>query len=117
MNASFVSPAAQVIVAVIPIVGIFIGGVIVFFSLLWHHHEVKLQIKLGSYKKQSFNLRAYSLLFGVLLTVLGAILSAFFALLKGLSPALLGGLVPFATGLALVIFYLVNPDFKKADEE
>jgi len=117
MNASVVSPAAQVIVAIIPIVGIVIGGIVVFFSLLWHHHEVKQQIKLGSYKKETFNLKTYSLLFGVLLTGLGAILSLFFALLNGRSPALLGGLVPLALGLSLLVFYILNPDFKTPHED
>ena len=117
MNASVVSPAAQVIVAIIPIVGIVIGGIVVFFSLLWHHHEVKQQIKIGRYKKETFNLKTYSLLFGVLLTGLGAILSLFFALLNGRSPALLGGLVPLALGLSLLVFYILNPDFKTTHED
>ncbi|MCR5724838.1 MAG: hypothetical protein K6G80_07130 [Treponema sp.] len=116
MNTTTVSPAAQVIVALIPIVGIFIGGVIVFFSLLWHHHEIKQQVKMGTYRREAFNLKAFSLLFGVLLSVLGVILTLFFALMKGCSPALLGGLVPLAIGISLVIFYAINPDFKRANE-
>lgn len=117
MHTAAVSPAAQVIVAIIPIVGIFIGGVVVFFSLLWHHHEVKQQVKLGTYKREAFNLKTYSLLFGVLLTGLGIMLSLFFAFLKGRSPALLGGLVPLAIGLSLVVFYAVNPDFRTKHED
>ena len=35
MEEIIASPAAQVIVAIIPIVGIVIGGVVVFFYLLW----------------------------------------------------------------------------------
>ncbi len=116
MNTAVMSPAAQVIVAIIPIVGIFIGGIIVFFSLLWHHHEVKQQIKLGTYKRESFNFKMYSLLIGILLTVLGAVLSIFFLVLKGCSPALLGGLVPFSVGISLVVFYALNPDFKTTHE-
>ncbi|WP_340138456.1 hypothetical protein [Treponema zioleckii] len=46
MNTTLQSSAAQVMLALIPIVGIGIGGVVIFFSLLWHHHEVKLQIKM-----------------------------------------------------------------------
>ena len=30
-------PAAQVIIAIIPIVGIVMGSVVIFFYLLWHH--------------------------------------------------------------------------------
>ena len=47
MNTTIASPAAQVIIAVIPIVGIVIGGTVIFFSLLWRHSEKKLQIKNG----------------------------------------------------------------------
>lgn len=106
------SPAAQVIIAVIPIVGIVIGGTVVFFSLLWRHSEKKLQIKAGTYQKEQFNLKAYSLLLGLLLVSVGAALSLFFAVAEGLHTALLGGLIPLFIGISLIVFYKVNPDFK-----
>ena len=45
MELTAASPATQVIIAIIPIVGIVIGGVVVFFYLLWRHREISLQIK------------------------------------------------------------------------
>lgn len=111
------SPAAQVIISIIPITGISIGGIIVFFSLLWHHHEVKLQIKTGTYKKEHFNYKVYTLLIGILLTGIGFVLSLFFAIVYGKTPALLGGLIPLTLGICLIIFYILNPEFKRKDAD
>ena len=102
------SETAEIIISIVPIVGIGIGGVVVFFSLLWHHHEVKQQIEKGIYKKERFNLKAFSILIGILLTGVGLILSAFFAIANGFSTPLLGGLIPLATGVSLIVFYKVN---------
>lgn len=107
------SAAAQIILCIVPIVGIVIGGVIIFFFLLWRHHEIKQRIKAGSYTPTVFNLRVFSLLTGILLTGIGAVLTIFFFLLLGKSLAILGGLIPFAIGVCLLIFYKVNPDFNE----
>lgn len=108
MEQKIISSAAQVIIAIIPIVGIAIGGIVVFFSLLWHHLEVNKQIMAGTYNREKFDLKSYSLLIGLLLTGIGVMLSLFFALTGGLSPALLGGLMPLSIGICLIIFYKVN---------
>lgn len=102
------SVAAQVIIAITPIVAIGIGGVVVFFSLLWHHLEVRRQILNGSYKHEKFNLKAYSLLIGLLLTGIGLMLTIVFALINGISPSLLGGLIPLSAGICALIFYKLN---------
>lgn len=112
MNNQVTSAVAQVIVAVIPIVGIVIAGIILFFYLLWAHHEAKLKIRTGVYKKSEFDLKTFSLLAGILLVGIGFILTLSFAVIDGFSYALLGGLLPFIIGVCLLIFYKVNPDFK-----
>ena len=117
MDSAVTSSGAQVVLAVIPIIGIVIGGIIVFFYLLWHHHEVKLQIQTGTYQHQRFDLKTFSLLTGLLLTGTGIILSLFFVLMEGVTYTLLGGLIPFVLGISLLAFYKINPDFKsKAGE-
>lgn len=114
MEQKVISSAAQVIIALTPIIGIAIGGVVVFFSLLWHHLEVKKQILSGTYRREKFNLKAYSLLIGLFLTGIGIMLTLVFALLSGVSPALLGGLIPLSIGICAVIFYKVNDwDYNK----
>jgi len=117
MNSDVTSSGAQIVLAVIPIVGIVIGGIIVFFYLLWHHHEIKLQIQSGTYHHQRFDLKTFSLLTGLLLTGTGIILSLFFVLMAGFSYTLLGGLIPLILGFSLLVFYKVNPDFKKKEGE
>jgi hypothetical protein len=111
------SAAAQVIIAIVPIVGISIGGIVLFFYILWHHHEIKLQIKTGTYKPAKFDYKTFSLLCGLLLTLVGFFLTIIFAVLDHLSYTLLGGLIPFATGLSFLLFYKLNPDFHKKDGE
>lgn len=108
MENNVMSSAAQVIIAIIPIVGIVMGAVVVFFSMLWRHLEIRKQIMAGTYRPERFNLKAYSLLIGLLLTGVGAILTVFFILMNGASPAILGGLIPLAIGICLIIFYKIN---------
>ena len=101
--------AAQVILAIVPIVGIVIGGILVFFYLLWRHRQISLQLKTGNYKPSKFNLKIFSLLLGILLTGVGLVLTLFFALMNGLSYQVLGGLIPLALGICLLIFYKYYP--------
>ena len=100
-----ITPAAQVIISLIPIVGIIIGGIVIFFALLWIHHENNQRIKSGESKKSTFNYKAATLLCGLLLTGLGAMLSVFFMFSVGVTPSLLGGLIPFTIGVCLLLFY------------
>ncbi len=116
MEEKVISSAAQVIIALTPIIGIAIGGVVVFFSLLWHHLEVRKQILTGTYHREKFNLKAYSLLIGLLLTGIGLMLTIVFALLDGITPSLLGGLIPLSVGICAIIFYKVNDwDYNQKD--
>ena len=101
--------AAQVILAIVPIVGIVIGGILVFFYLLWRHRQISLQVKTGNYKPSKFSLKIFSLLLGILLTGVGLVLTLFFALMNGLSYQVLGGLIPLALGICLLIFYKYYP--------
>lgn len=117
MGDSITSTTAQVIISIIPIVGIAIGGIVIFFYILWHHHEIKLRIINGTYKTSSFDYRSFSLLAGLLLTGIGFILTFLFICIEGVSYVLLGGLIPFVVGICLLIFYKINPSFKVKDEK
>lgn len=101
----FSSPAAQVIVAIIPIVGIVFGGTLIFFFLLWNHRQTMLQIRNGIYKPANFNLQIFSLLAGMLLTCVGIVLTVLFLCLDRLSLSLLGGLIPLSIGLGFLLFH------------
>ncbi|MCR5613105.1 hypothetical protein [Treponema sp.] len=117
MGNALTSETAQIIISVIPIVGIGIGGIVVFFYILWHHHEVKLRIINGTYKTRSFDLETFSLLTGLLLTGIGFILTVLFLCIEGVSYVLLGGLIPFIIGVSLLIFFKVNPAFKVKNDK
>lgn len=100
-----ISPAAQVIVSCVPIVGLVLIFVLIFFALLWHHREVKLQIKNETYSPFEFNWKAFTFLSGLSLIAVGLVLSLMFYAMKGLSWGLLGGLIPLALGIVFLIFY------------
>lgn len=99
------STAAQLIISLIPVVGIVMGSVVVFFYLLWDHRRRTLLIKAGHYSKPKFDILSFSLLAGLLLATTGLALTVFLALVTGLSYGLLGGIIPLAIGAGLLIYY------------
>jgi hypothetical protein len=99
------SQAAQVIIAIIPIVGIVMGAVVVFFYLLWNHRRRVLLIKAGQYGRPDFDLLAFSLLGGLLLSSVGLALTVFLAIEIGVSFGLLGGIIPLSVGIGLLVYY------------
>jgi hypothetical protein len=99
------STAAQVIIAVIPIVGIVMGSIVVFFYLLWYHRRRTLLIKSGHYSRPDFDLLSFSLLTGLLLGSVGVMLTVFLAIVGGATYGLLGGIIPLAIGIGLLVFY------------
>ncbi|HZK19693.1 MAG TPA: hypothetical protein VFC68_03100 [Treponemataceae bacterium] len=105
MNEVATSPVAQIIISTIPIVGILVGGFVVFFFLLWKNEQTKLILKTDNYKPPHYNIAAFSLLTGILLTAVGFVLSLLFMLIDGLTYSLLGGLIPLALGSGFIIFY------------
>ena len=107
LNAASAVPAAQIIIAAIPIVGIIMGAVVVFFYLLWRHRQIIHQIKAGGYIRPVFDLYLFCILAGFLLTGTGFVLSVLFLCIEGISYTLLGGLIPFALGISLIAFYSV----------
>jgi hypothetical protein len=102
------SPAAQIIVAIIPIVGIVMGAVVVFFYLLWNHRRKTLLIKAGQYTKPEFDILSFSLLTGLLLSCVGISLTVFLALVLGRNYGLLGGIIPLAIGIGLLLYYAIR---------
>ena len=103
-----ISSAAQVIIAIIPIVGIVMGSVVIFFYLLWNHRQKTLLIKAGQYQRQKIDLLPFSLLSGLLLTAVGIALTILLSIIEGASYGLLGGLIPLSMGLGFLSFYLIK---------
>jgi hypothetical protein len=99
------STAARIIISVIPIVGIVMGSVVVFFYLLWNHKRRTLLIKAGQYNRPEFDLLSFSLLAGLLLAAVGLALTVFLAIVLGKNFGLLGGIIPLAIGAGLLVYY------------
>jgi hypothetical protein len=108
------SSAAQVIVAIIPIVGIVMGSAVIFFYLLWIHQRRTLLIKAGQYRRPDFDLLSFSLLAGLLLSCVGLALTVFLAIAQGANYGLLGGIIPLSIGAGLLAFYGIKRGDKSA---
>jgi hypothetical protein len=99
------SSAAQVIISIIPIVGIVMGSVVIFFYLLWNHKQRTLLIKAGQFRRPDFDMLTFSLLAGLLLGSVGLSLTVFLAIALGVNFGLLGGIIPLSTGIGLLVYY------------
>jgi hypothetical protein len=97
--------AAQILVSIIPIVGIVMGAVVAFFYLLWSHREKVRLIERGLYVPRKLDLETFCLLSGLLLVSIGAVLTVLLIVIEGASYALLGGLIPLAVGISFLAFF------------
>lgn len=102
------STAAQVIVTIIPISGIVVGSVVVFFYLMWGYKSKKALIEKGLYRRTEFDIDTFSLFAGLILTGIGVSLTVFFLIRQGFSYGVLSGLIPLSTGVSLIVFYAVR---------
>ncbi|MDR1257322.1 MAG: hypothetical protein LBJ86_06205 [Spirochaetaceae bacterium] len=102
------SNAAQIIIALIPIVGIVMGAIVVFFYLLWNHRRNMMLIRTEQWKGKSFDLLTFSLLCGLLLSAVGLCLTVFLAIVEGNDYRLLGGIIPLSSGIALLGFFSIK---------
>ena len=99
------SAAAQVIIAVIPIVGIVMSSVVAFFYLLWNLRRRIMLIKAGHYNRPDFDLLSFSLLAGLLLGSVGVSLTILLIIVEGASYGVLGGIIRLSMGIGLLVYY------------
>ena len=102
------SRAAQVLIAIIPLAGIVMGSVVVFFWLLWGHRRKTLMIRQGIKSDIKFDIQTFSLLAGLLNLGVGFVLTVFFLAKEGFNYSLLGGLVPLSIGISLTVFHFLH---------
>ena len=102
------SSAAQVIISIIPIVGIVMGSMVIFFYLRWAHKRKTLLIQAGQYRRPHFDLMSFSLLSGLLLNSVGIALTVLLIITDGASYGLLGGIIPLSTGIGLTAYYVIK---------
>jgi hypothetical protein len=109
------SQAAQVVVSVIPIVGIVMGCGVIFFYLLWNYRLKCLMIERDLLKTKPFDLDSFSLFAGLILLSIGFSLMLFFVLKDGLSYGVLSGLIPLSIGISLIVFFLIRNRMNKTE--
>ena len=102
------SAAAQIMITIIPIVGIVMGSIIIFFFLLWRHKQRMELIRQGKKPDDSIDLRSFTLLAGLIAGAVGFVLTVFILFKDGASYSLLGGLIPLSVGLSLAAYYLLS---------
>lgn len=111
------SVAAQIIVSIIPIVGIVMGCTVIFFYLLWNYKLKVHLIQKGLYTRSDFDLVIFSLLAGLILFTLGLALVVFFIIKDGFSYGVLSGLIPCSIGSGLIIFSRISYKIKSENDK
>ena len=106
------SPAAQVIISLVPVIGIVFSALVIFFAILWKHTETKLRISKNTYNPPVFDWKIFSLFAGLCLVGVGFAISLVFIYISGISYVLLGGLIPFILGIMLLVFYKMVSNVK-----
>jgi len=107
------SAAAQVIVTVIPIVGIVMGSIVIFFYLLWNHKQKIFMIEKGLYRRPDIDIDSFSLFAGLILTGIGLCLASFYLIKEGITYGMLSGLIPLSIGISLIVFFRVHNNMEK----
>jgi hypothetical protein len=100
--------AAQILVTVIPIVGIVAGTVVLFVYLFWNHKQKMLMIERGIYQKPEFDLNTFSIFTGLVLSSIGVSLMTFFMIMDGFSYGVLSGMIPLCLGISLIVFFIIR---------
>ncbi|UCF99190.1 MAG: hypothetical protein JSV89_06535 [Spirochaetaceae bacterium] len=109
---SQVGSAAQVLIAAIPIVSVSVLAILSFFVILWDHRKQQLMIERGL-TPQPKNIDDKLLLIGIVALFVGIGLLVFFSLKTGLSNSLLGGIIPTASGMGIITYYILIRLVKK----
>ncbi len=110
------STAVQIIVSVIPIVGIVCGFILLLVYIALNHRQRIIMIEKGIIRKE-FDYDALNLFSGLILTGIGITLLVFFIIKEGLSYAVLSGLIPLSIGLSMLIFFAIRIKMIKSRDE
>jgi hypothetical protein len=86
------SEAAQILVTIIPIVGIVMGAVVLFLYLIFNHRQRMLMIEKGQFRRLVIDYQALALLTGLLTLGIGLSLTVFFYFKDGFAYSVLSGL-------------------------
>lgn len=109
------STAAQVLVTVIPIVGIVVGGAIIILYIIFNYKQKAMMLEKGISNEHAnvFDLDSFSLFGGLLTFCVGLALMLFYLLKEGISHGMLGGLIPLSVGFGLLLFFIIRQTLLK----
>jgi hypothetical protein len=107
------SSAAQILITIIPIVGIVMGAFVLFSYIYYNHKQKILMIEKGIDKRISFDLDVFSLFTGLLLFSIGLCLTIFFRIKEGTGYGLLSGIIPLSCGISLLVYYMIRKFINK----
>jgi len=107
--------AAQILIASIPVVAVTLLAVLTFFFILWDYKKHRVMIERGITPKPR-NIDDKLLLIGIVSLCVGIGLLIFFSLKTGLSNSLLGGIIPTASGMGIITYYILIQQVKKNRE-
>ncbi|MBN1697352.1 MAG: hypothetical protein JW881_07545 [Spirochaetales bacterium] len=96
--------AAQVIIAIVPLVSVIVLGILAYFFMFWDHQKRLIIIQKGGTPPPR-RIDDKLLLLGIVALFIGVGLTVFFALYNGLNPSLLGGIIPITAGLGIITYY------------
>lgn len=101
--------AAQILLALVPVIAIVFGSALLFFFVLWNYKLKRELIKSGQYTHTTVqNLRMLSLLMGIMSTAVGFPMTILFSIIEGINYMLLGGVIPMFVGIGLLVFYIFS---------
>jgi hypothetical protein len=100
------SETAQVIIAIVPLVSVIVLGILTFFFMLWDHQKRMIIIQKGG-TPPSRRIEDKLFLLGIVALFIGVGLTVFFIIYNGLSPSLLGGIIPTTAGLGIITAYVI----------
>ena len=99
--------AVEILLSLVPLLGVILGVTIIFFFLLWRYKVTRELIRTEQYHPTSQkDYRLFALLIGCISAALGLPMSVLFYILDGASYVMLGGLLPFSFGIGLLVFFV-----------
>lgn len=115
-STNVLNDAAQVLLALLPIISVVVVGILTaIITVLDHKQRIIILEKSGELPPRKINDKIF--LIGLLSTFIGITLTVFFAVKDGFNDSLLGGILPTATGLGLITYILINAKNKKEEDD
>ena len=111
------STAPEIILSLVPLLGVVFGCVLLFFFILWQYRIRRELIRTGQHRPMFVaNIRVLSLLIGLLGVSAGLPMTLLFLLIEGVTYVLIGGLLPFSAGIGFLIFYALTRGQTRPDQ-